>query len=197
MSNDRFTAADMYALSDAVATVWTGAAELDWTRPAGTLEWSCLATADHAVDCVYAPAFFLASLKTDAYPVAGSNLELGDAATPTLLVESLGIATRILVAVVNNAPPETRAILFQRPQPDPPLGAPYDFLPRGAMELILHAHDVCAGLGVPFEPTPALCARLREHTRRWAMWERFGFGLGQSGDPWADLLSASGRSRQP
>ena len=31
------------------------------------------------------------------------------------------------------------------------------------MELILHAHDVCSGLGVKFEPDLYLCRRLREH----------------------------------
>ncbi len=55
----------------------------------GATGWSCLATADHAVDCVYAPAFFLASRRLDAYPIAGSNLELGADATPDALVESL------------------------------------------------------------------------------------------------------------
>lgn len=193
--NDQFTAEDLAALSTLVADTWTAGADLDWTVPAGTVEWSCLKTADHAVDCVYAPAFFLASRNTDAYPVAGANLELGDLATPALLVESLRMATRIVIAVVNHAPPDTRAILFQRPQPNPPLGRPTDFLPRAAMELILHAHDVCRGLAVAFEPPPDLCRRLREHTRTWLMWTSFGHGLGMTADPFGDLLSASGRSR--
>ena len=188
-----FTADDLYELSDLVARAWTAAADRDWSVPAGTLEWSCTATADHAVDCVYAPAFFLASRRTDAYPEAGGDLTMGDTATPAQLVESLGIATRILVAVVHDAGPDVRAVLFRRPEVL--TAPPADFLPRGALELILHAHDVCAGLQVPFEPPAELCRRLREHTRPWPMWTVGWDGLADTDDPWADLLTSSGRQR--
>ena len=194
VGSERFTAADMTALSALVASTWLAAADRDWSVPAGTLDWTCLATADHAVDCVYAPAFFLASRKTDAYPEAGSDLTMGDGATPALLVESLGIATRILVAVVNDAPDDVRAVIFRRP--DVLTAAPADFLPRGALELILHAHDVCSGLQVPFEPPADLCRRLCEHTRPWPMWTVGWDGLADTGDPWGDLLTSSGRTRQ-
>jgi hypothetical protein len=186
----RFTAHDLYELSDLVAAAWTSAADRDWSVPAGTVEWSCTRTANHAVDCVYAPAFFLASRRLDRYPETG--LTMSPDPTPALLVESLGLATRFLVAVVNDAPSDARSIIFRRP--DAVIGAPADFLPRGAMELILHAHDVCAGLGVPFEPATGLCHRLCEHTRPWGMWEGWG-GLAQTDDPWGDLLSSSGRAR--
>ena len=99
---ERFTAGDLEELSALVATTWITAADGDWSAPAGTLEWSCLATADHAVDCVYAPAFFLASRRTDRYPHAGGDLTMGEEATPERLVESLAIATRLLVAVVRD-----------------------------------------------------------------------------------------------
>ena len=130
------------------------AADRDWSAQAGTVEWSCTATADHAVDCVYAPAFFLASRRTDAYPQAGGDLTMGEDATPERLVESLGIATRLLIAVVRDAPDDVRSVIFRRPQLL--LGAPGDFLPRGALELGLHAHDVCVGLDMPFEPPAAI-----------------------------------------
>jgi hypothetical protein len=188
-----FTVEDLEALSDLVAECWTNAADRDWSVPAGTLEWSCLRTADHAVDCVYAPVFFLASRRLDHYPVAGSDLRLGDDATPQTLVESLRIATRILAALVRETDPSVRAVLFGG-QPAT-VGATADFPPRAAMELILHAHDVATGLGVAFEPDAALCRRLGEHTRDWPMWS-YGWGdLGRSDDPWGDLLAASGRAR--
>ena len=126
---DRFTGHDMEELVGLVADAWTAGADRDWSAPAGTLEWSCLATADHAVDCVYAPTFFLASRRTDEYPEAGGNLTLGAAATPAGLVESLQIATRVLVAVVRTTDPGVRSILF--PMAEPVLGTPADFLPRG------------------------------------------------------------------
>ncbi len=188
-----FTVADLDALSDAVAAAWWCARDRDWSVRAGTLDWSCLATADHAVDCVYAPALFLASRKQDGYPDVGVDLTLGDRARPSRLVESLRIATRLLVGVVNDAAPDVRAVIFRRPALT--TAPPRDFPPRGALELLLHAHDVCAGLAVAFEPSPELCGRLREHTRDWPMWSRVWQGLGTSDDPFGDLLAASGRRR--
>jgi hypothetical protein len=158
--------------------------------PAGSLDWSCLATADHAVDCVYAPAFFLASRRTDRYPEAGDDMTLGDAATPALLVDSLRLATRLLVAVVRDTPGDVEAILFARPAT---LGRPRDMPPRAALELAIHSFDVCSGLGVPFAPPPAICTRLRDHTAAWPLWGAGFAEVTPSGDAWADLLRAAGR----
>lgn len=190
---ERFTVDDLHELSNLVATAWSSAAERDWSVQAGTVEWSCTRTADHAVDCVYAPAFFLASRRSDSYPDVGLDLTIGDDATPLLLVQSLEIATRILAAVVKDAEPDIRAVIFRRPSVL--TAPPQDFLPRGAIELVLHAHDVCTGLQVPFEPPAGLCHRLREHTRAWPMWTIAWSGLGCSDDPWGDLLAGSGRQR--
>jgi hypothetical protein len=190
---ERFTVDDLSELAELVGRVWTSAADRDWDVPAGSLDWSCLRTADHAVDCVYAPAFFLASRRTDGYPAAGVDLTLGEAATPARLVESLDIATRMLTAVVRDADDDVRAVMFR--YPEVLLSAPEDFVPRGALELILHAHDVCAGVGVPFEPPQALARRLREHTRPWPLWTVAWNGLGETDDPWGDLLAGSGRRR--
>ena len=109
---ERFSVRDLEELSGLVADAWTAGTDRDWSVPAGTLEWSCLATADHAVDCVYAPTFFLASRRTDAYPTAGGDLTLGASAAPGALVESLQIETRILVAVVRATDADVRSILF-------------------------------------------------------------------------------------
>jgi hypothetical protein len=191
--DERFTAEDLDTLADLVTATWIAAADADWSVAAGTLDWSCTATADHAVDCVYAPAFFLASRRTDDYPDAGDDLTLGADATPGRLVESLRIATRILIAVVNDAPSGARAVIFRRPAVL--TGAPPDFVPRAATELLLHAHDIACGLRVPFEPPRDLCARLREHTRPWPMWGTVWNALGSTDDAWADLLAATGRAR--
>jgi hypothetical protein len=188
--SEPFTTEDLVELSAMAGGAWLDAADRDWSAPAGTLEWTCLATADHAVDCVYAPAFFLASRRTDDYPVAGGDLCLGDAATPPALVESLEIATRLLVALVRDTVPSERAVLFRRPVV---LGAPPDFVPRAALELALHAHDVGVGLDVPFVPPDDIARRLREHTREWPFWMSVGDGLAATEHPWEDLLIGSGR----
>ena len=165
---ERFTTTDLSVLSSYVAATWRAAADRDWSAQAGTVEWSCMQTADHAVDCVWAPAFFLASRRRDRYPAFGADMTIGREADPARLVESLAITTRVLCAVINDATPDVRSVIFRRPEIL--VAAPEDFAPRGAMELILHAHDVCSGLGVEFEPDPDLCHRLREHTRPWPMW---------------------------
>ena len=68
--------------------------------------------------------------------------------------------------------------------------------PRAGLELSLHAHDVCAGLGVAYEPDADLARRLRDHTADWPMWTTaFGGPIGRTDDPWGDLLCASGRHR--
>src|SRR5262245_6415336 len=139
---DVFTTEDLFELTEQVSAAWLGAEGRDWSVPAGTLDWTCTATADHAVDCVFAPAYFLASRRTDDYPDIGV-FSVGPDPQPRQLVEALGVASRVLAAVVAEAEaePGLQAILFRGPV----LGAPADFLPRGALELILHAHDVCAG----------------------------------------------------
>src|SRR5690242_19531376 len=74
---ERFTTTDLCALSVHVAATWRSAVDLDWSAQAGTVEWSCTQTADHAVDCVWAPAFFLASRRRDGYPDLGVDMTLG------------------------------------------------------------------------------------------------------------------------
>lgn len=187
---------DLDQLTHEVVSAWRAGSDRDWSAPAGTLEWSCTKTAAHAVDTVLAPAFFLASRKQDAYPEFGV-LGLEPDAAPELLVEALETSSRMLTAVVSAADPDTRAVIWRRPSIE--TRGPMDFVARGALELILHAHDVCVGLGVPFVPSSDLCDRLRRQTQSWPMWQSAATGgwapLGMAGDPWGDLLTASGRGR--
>lgn len=189
-----FTCDDLEQLSDSVAAAWTAGAARDWSRQAGSVEWSCTKTADHAIDCVIAPAVFLASRRTDAYP-AGGGWTLADDAAPATLIEGLHIVTRLHVALVSATDPSVRAILWRRPAPR--VAPPTDFPPRAGLELALHAHDVCTGLGVSFAPPSDVALHLREHTRDWPFWDGTVPGwleLTDDADAWADLLRASGRS---
>jgi hypothetical protein len=188
---DVFSTDDLHDLTAYVATRWRAGADRDWSVPAGTLEWSCTRTADHAVDAVLAAACFLASRKQDGYPDMGADFTVGPDARPDQLIQALEVAARILAAVVGDAGPDVRAVIFRFPAIV--TAPPQDFVPRGALELILHAHDVCAGLGVEFEPEADLCRRLREHTRSWGLWTLAWNGLPRTEDPWADLLAGAGR----
>ncbi len=190
-----FSTGDLEVVSEIAGAAWRAGVDRDWSVRAGTLEWSCTRTADHAVDTVLAPAFFLASRKLDAYPaLGGADFSVGPDATPLDLIEGLATATRILVAVIATAEPSARAVIRLRPQVQ--VAGPADFAPRGGLELILHAHDVCCGLDVPFAPPADICHRLREHTRTWPMWDGPGNELGTTDDPWRDLLIGSGRRPQ-
>jgi hypothetical protein len=186
-----FSCDDLDELAELAAGAWAAGADRDWSAPAGTLDWTCAATADHTVDTVFAPALFLASRNQSAYPSYGI-LTPGADAEPAVLVEALRTATRILTAVVAAAEPEATAVIWRRPQVQ--VRGRADFPPRAGLELALHAHDVSLGLGVPFEPPAALCDRLRRHTQRWPHWGAPGWSaLRLEDEPWPDLLRASGR----
>lgn len=184
-----FSVDDLDAVAACVTEAWGRGLDGDWDAPAGTLEWSCRKTADHAIDTLIAPAFFLASRRTESYPPGGWHP--GEDADPQQFVDAVDMGARILGGVVEAAPPDVRAIIFQRPVTVAP---PADFAPRGALELILHAHDVCEGLGIDFDPPREACENLRHHVRSWPFWNPdYWPPLTMTGDPWLDLLRSSHR----
>jgi hypothetical protein len=58
--------------------------------------------------------------------------------------------------------------------------------------MILHGHDVCSGLAVPFAPPGDVTRRLWVHTSNWM--PRLP-EVGETADAWSDLLARSGRAR--
>jgi len=186
-----FSCEDLDTLTRTVADGWRSGAALDWSVPAGGLAWSCSATADHTIDTVLAPAFFLASRKQDDYP-AGAPFTIGPDGQPEQLIEALETASRVLSAVVGAAPRDVRAVIWRSPRVE--TRGPADFVPRGGLELLLHGHDVCTGLGVALDPPRDVCERLRVHTQDWPHWRSPGWTpLTMTGDPVTDLLRGSGR----
>jgi len=183
-----FGVADLATLSQLVIGCWTDAADRDWTRPAGTLEWSCWKTAEHVIDCVFSYALFFGSRRQDGYPPFGELTALPEA-TPGDFVDGLRAVTTMLQAVLVTAEPGARAIIRLRPHPM--TGNADDFAARGAHELVLHAHDIATGLGVRFEPPTDLSRRLLRSTLDWPVFER----IEPTDDPWSDLLERSGRAR--
>jgi uncharacterized protein (TIGR03083 family) len=191
--NGPFTADDLRELSRFVCERWTAGIDGDWRAPAGTLEWNCLYTADHLVDCVFSYAFFLASRKQDGYPNYGELHTLAGAG-PADMIEGLRAVTTMLLAVIETAEPDATAVI--RRHPNVVTGTPSEFAARGALEMILHAYDVCRGLGIAFDPPTGLCRRLLRATEDWAGAGPAGSGAGAApSDPWAELLERSGRPR--
>ena len=185
--NDVFTVDDLQALSDLAIETWRSGLDRDWSVPAGTLDWSCRKTAEHTVDTVFAPAFFLASRRQHAYPPFEELHALPDASIADL-IDGLRATTNMLWAVIVTAHPEVRAIIRRRPTVE--TAPPRDFAPRGALEMILHTHDISTGLGIPFDPPRALCSRLFAHTRHWPQ-----ESIERTDDSWSDLLASRGRPR--
>lgn len=187
-----FTAEDLLTLTDYVADAWTRGAERDWSAPAGTLEWSCNKTADHAYDATLAIGMFLASRRTDRYPDL-AEFSVGPDPQPDQFVDAIRVAGRLVAGVVAITPDGVEAIIHRNPVKT---ATREDFAPRAALELVLHGHDVAAGLAVTFEPPADVCARLRDHTVDWRHWNGGVWpALQITDDPWGDLVTASGRFR--
>jgi hypothetical protein len=185
-----FTRTDFDELSALMLDGWAAAVDLDWSVRAGPVEWSCLRTAEHVIDCVFSYALFLASGKQDGYPRFGELAAL-DGAGPSDMVDGLRAVTTMLSAVIAAAPADRRAVIWRRPTIT--LGSPDDFAARGGLELILHASDIAAGLGVALAPDAERCRRLYETTGGWPG----TVDIDPTGDPWNDLLSRSGRPFPP
>ena len=111
----------------------------------------------------------------------------GKTGTPEI-IEGLQAVCRMLSAVIRAAAPDTRAVILRWPSVE--TGTPSDFAARGALEMVLHANDICSGLGVGFEPPRVICARLRDQTEGWPGQQP----ITPSGDAWTDLLARSGRA---
>jgi hypothetical protein len=183
-----FTGQDFDLLSGLVLGHWTASQHLDWSVPAGPVEWTCLRTAEHVIDCVFSYALFLGSGKQDAYPRWGELQALPGAATADM-IDGLRAVTTMLSALIATTPADARVIIWRRPVVS--LGSPDDFAARGALELALHASDIAVGLTASFEPPADLCRRLFAATDGWPG----NHEIDPTGDAWSDLLARSGRLR--
>ena len=136
----------------------------------------------------FAPTFFLASRRTDRYPKR--RVDPGHSAGPQELIEGVEIGAEVLGAVVAETPEDAGALLFQNP---PTIGIAAT-RPRGALELIIHAHDVCSGLGM--ESNQPACVREPAPARQ--EWPFSGHVLAGSlllRDPWIDLVESVAPNR--
>ncbi len=181
-----FTAADFRDLGEIALATWEAGVDRDWSVMAGTLEWSVRRTAEHTVDAVLAPAFFLASRRRHAYPML-EDFETSSTAMQTDLVDNLRATINIVWGVLVTTPPDVEAIIRRHP---PEVAPAADFAARCALELILHTADIAAGLGLSLAPPDGHCRRLLEHTARWPA-ER----ITPTDDAWSDLLASRGRPR--
>ncbi|MGP2439105.1 GNAT family N-acetyltransferase [Streptomyces sp. JW3] len=170
------------AVAGAVAALRT-AVDRDWAAVrAGRLEWSCRETATHVASDLLAYAGQLAGRATEAYVPFELALDEGTGNEGVLqVVRTTGA---LLAATVRSTPREVRAF-----HPYPFRDADRDgFAAMGVAEVLLHTHDMAAGLGVAYEPSAELCGyvltRIFPHVRPAA-------------DAWRTLLWATGRGELP
>lgn len=148
--------------------------DLSWSPSAGALEWSCRQTLEHLCGLGYAPV--LATRATELRPLA---LRVAPDASIADLLRTTEAMTAVLAEVARAAPASARAFH--------PAGSadPSGFVAMGIDELLVHTHDITAGLGAVFDPGP--------HLPRLILDRLFPWWPDQEADSWPALLWANGR----
>ncbi|MGW2961601.1 GNAT family N-acetyltransferase [Streptomyces sp. NPDC001220] len=170
------------AVAGCVATL-RPAVPRDWTEvKAGRLDWNCHETAVHVADDLVAYAANLAGRAQDAY--VPFELKLDDGTDNSGLLHVIETTGALLAATVRTTPREVRAF-----HPYPFRSADrVGFAAMGIAEVLLHTHDMAAGLGVPHRPSDELAesvlALLFPHVQ-------------PGPTPWETLLWATGRGELP
>lgn len=168
---------------DALTTAESG----DWSKPAGSLEWTCRDTADHLVDCVFSYAFQLAARAQSGFLPFG-ELHALPGAEPRDLVKAIAAVGSMLAAVaLETAEGVTASDGVMA------LDAA-DWCARGAYEIALHSYDVLAGQCTPFELDASLSRAITASPALWMFDRSMAAG---AADPWSALLRGSGRRHAP
>ena len=141
-----FSVEDLLTLTDVVADAWSRGAERDWSAPAGTLEWTCAATADHTYDATLAIGMFLASRRQDDYPDL-AEFTVGPDPRPDQFVDAIRVAGRLVAGISSITPPDVEAIIHHNPAKT---ARREDFPPRAALEMVLTATTL-----PPDSPSPS------------------------------------------
>ncbi|WP_242885250.1 maleylpyruvate isomerase N-terminal domain-containing protein [Actinomadura litoris] len=164
-----------------------------WDGNAGALEWTCWETAEHLADDLFAYAAQLGPRRPPQdrevpfrwerrRPGGPANVIYADrSAGPEGLLEVLESCGALLVAMARCAPPEVRS------HHGFGLSDPAGFAAMGAVEVLVHTHDLAAGLGLTWEPPGDLCAGVLARL----------FPGAPEGDPWQVLLWSTGRGDLP
>ena len=144
------SADDLDRAVDSVVAALSPGTGRDWQAPAGSLEWPCRFTAEHAAHCLHTYAMQLAS-RTPAHYVSFFSRAL-KVSTNAQVLELLEASGRLLSAVVRAAKPTDRGFHpFGSADAEGTAG-------MGCIELLVHGSDIAAGLGLPFEPPPDVSA---------------------------------------
>lgn len=159
-------------------------ADRDWSRRAGTLDWTCWSTVDHVTDCVFSYALQVAGR------VRGGFLKLEELhaqaeATASELLDAFAAVAKMFTVVLRDAPADMVSSdgFFDLRSAD--------WVARALNEVLLHTHDVLAGFDEQFEPRRDLCSFVLSNPTLWmydAVEDR------TVADAWPAMLVASGRA---
>lgn len=151
----------------------------DWSQPAGDLEWDIRFTVAHVAGGLTKYAVYLAAGATKWSPLVMSP----DArASNDQLLDAVDASARALAFVASNVDSDARGFHAWG------MNDASAFLARGAIEILVHGWDVATGLGLTFDPPNSLSASIIARTYPWA---------DLAADPWATVLTASGRTGEP
>jgi len=153
-------------------------ASADWRRRAGTLDWTCAATAAHVAHDLTAYAGQLAAAAADGY--LPYDLVIRDGTPPERILQVVTACGRLLSAAVSTAAPATRAWHW----------GPTDaggFAALGVNETLVHTWDITQGLAIDWRPPGELCAAVLARL----------FPGAPDGDPAQVLLWCTGRTELP
>jgi hypothetical protein len=176
--------ADEFAqlLHVAVAALEDAAAE-DWSKRAGTLDWSCRETVDHTIDCVFSYAMQIAARAQSGFLPFG-ELHAQPSATASDLIAGLrGVGTMFL-AVVRTLPSDAVA------SDGVVMLSLSDWCARAGYEVALHTHDALSGLGRELTVPAQLCRSILASQSLWMLDRDRASAVS---DPWTALLEGSGR----
>jgi hypothetical protein len=173
------TAGDLRAASRFALAALRPYSSLDWSQPAGDLEWSCRQTLHHMSGAL---TFYAGQVATRATvrrrSLRGTD---SDAGIPELL-EAVETATSILCHLIDGMAPADRAFH--------PAGMAdaSGFAAMGADEVLVHTYDIARGLQRDFQYQTAVTSRIVERLFPWAP---------AGADAWATLLWCNGRAEIP
>lgn len=177
----RVTANDLDAVVSGAVLALRAGVERDWSVAANGLRWSCARTSGHIADDLVAYASQLAgTVRTGYLPFTFAPKRNTEPAGLLNLIEGMAA---LLSTVVRAAPASASAYH--------PYGSTdaEGFAALGVAEVLLHTHDIAAGLAIPYRPpSSALCTRVAA---------RLDPRLEPYDDPWTLLLWATGRADIP
>jgi uncharacterized protein (TIGR03083 family) len=144
-------ATDVLAAAEQCARFLETAVDADWGVPIPDMEWTVAQAVAHAAEV---PLWYALRLSAGADDCSPMELRVKPESAPTDLIATLLAASRVVAHVIAASPPSARGF-HSWGQADPS-----GFAALTCEELLIHTDDAGRGLGLPFDPDPALCARV-------------------------------------